>query len=115
MAHYAKISTNNIVEEVVVIANECEPTEEAGIAFCQELFGGGNWKKTSYNGSIRKNFAGPGYIYDPKRDAFIPPKPYSTWVFDEATCLWEPPVPLPDLTNMYEWDDITASWRSISN
>lgn len=111
MAHYAKLNENNVVEQVVVIPNSAEPTEADGILFCQNLFGGGNWRKTSYNGTIRKNFASPGYTYDARRDAFIPPRPFPSWIFDETGCFWRPPVNKPDDGKLYVWDEITVSWR----
>lgn len=94
MAHFAKLDENNIVLEVNVVNNNVlDPNNEeaSGIAFLIELFGEGlNWKQTSYNGGIRKNYAGIGYTYDPIRDAFIPPKPdEGEWQLDEDTCLWK--------------------------
>ena len=70
-------------------------------------------KRTSYNNNIRKNFAGIGYTYDPDRDAFIPPKPYDSWVLDEETCRWEAPVPYPDDGVMYRWDEETTDWVAV--
>lgn len=111
MAHFAKLDENNIVTEVIVVHNnelldENGFEQEAkGIQFCQSLFSG-NWKQTSYNGSIRKNYAGIGFVYDETRDAFIPPKPYDSWVLNENTCQWEPPVTPPRLM----WDEDTQSW-----
>ena len=87
-----------------------EPTEAEGIAFCQSLSNGGNWKKTSYNGNIRKNFAGIGYTYDPRRDAFIAPRPYPSWVLNEDTCQWMPPIPYPETGQVYFWDEILQEW-----
>lgn len=114
MAHYAELNENNIVTRVVVIDNEHEPTEQDGINYCKNLLGGTNWKKTSYNGTIRKNFAGIGFTYDPTRDAFIPPRPYLSWVFNEDICRWVAPQPYPeDVENMYAWDEITTSWKRI--
>lgn len=114
MAYYARLNQNNQVEEVVGIANEEEPTEAAGIARCLELFGSGHWLKTSYNGSIRKNFAGIGYTYDPFRDAFIAPRRFASFVFNETLCQWEPPIPKPDDGKLYRWDEITVSWIALS-
>lgn len=110
MAHYARLDSENIVEQVVVIDNNDEPTEAAGIAFCQNLFGGGIWKKTSYNNNIRKNFAGQGFTYDVVRDAFIAPKPYPSWLLDETTCRWSAPIPMPTTPGIWIWDEITVSW-----
>jgi hypothetical protein len=77
---------------------------------------GGTWKQTSYNGSIRKNYAGVGYTFDAERDAFIPPKPYNSWLLNEDTCLWEAPVAMPadagtgEPPKRYTWDEATTSW-----
>ena len=93
MAHFAELDNQNTVLRVIVVHNNelldnGVESEAKGIAFCKTLFGG-NWKQTSYNGTIRKNYAGIGFTYDPVRDAFIPPKPGDNWVLDEATCQWE--------------------------
>lgn len=88
MAHYAELDENNIVLRVVVIDNEVEPTEGAGISWCENFFGGGTWKKTSYNANIRKNYAGIGFTYDAVRDAFIPQQPEGNYTLDEETCQW---------------------------
>jgi len=94
MAHYAQLDSNNVVTQVIVVANEEllnngieDPVK--GALFCQSLLGG-NWIQTSYNGRIRKNYAGIGYTYDSGRDAFIPPKAncHTEETLDEATCLW---------------------------
>ena len=115
MAHFAELDKDNIVVRVIVVDNnDCKDSqgvesEEVGIAFCQNLLGG-IWKKTSYNNSIRKNYAGPGYKYDQERDAFIPPKPYPSWLLNEDTCLWGAPVPMPTDDKQYSWDEATTSW-----
>lgn len=113
MAHYARLSDESKVTQVVVIPNEVEPTEQDGIAYCQQLFEGGVWRKTSYNGSIRKNFAGIGWSYDQFRDAFIPPRPFNSWKFNEQTCSWDPPTPRPDDGKVYRWDDYTGTWVEL--
>ena len=116
MAHFAKIE-NNVVTQVIVVDNkDCADAsgvekEYIGAAFCERLLGG-TWKQTSYNGSIRKNYAGVGYSYDSERDAFIPPKPYNSWLLNEDTCLWNAPVPYPDDGERYIWDEATLSWVS---
>ena len=93
MAHFAKLDENSVVLEVNVVNNaELDPAneEESGIAFLTEWSGGyANWKQTSYNGTIRKNYASIGYTYDEERDAFIPPKPEGNFVLNEETCRWE--------------------------
>lgn len=91
MAHYVELDGDNKVLRVVVVNNDYEPTEADGIAWCHGFFGGGTWKKTSYNATIRKNYAGVGFTYDASRDAFIPPQPHPTWVLNEETCNWAPP------------------------
>ena len=94
MAHFAELDATNTVTQVIVVHNNelldnGVESEAKGIAFCQSLFGG-NWVQTSYNASIRKNYAGIGCTYDPVRDAFIPPKPEEgNWVLNEDTCRWE--------------------------
>jgi hypothetical protein len=116
MAHFAKIE-NGVVTQVIVVDNkDCADAtgvekESIGVAFCERLFGG-NWKQTSYNGNIRKNYAGIGYSYDAGRDAFIPPKPYNSWVLNEDTCLWDAPVAMPQDDKKYSWDEATTSWQA---
>ncbi|CAB4153631.1 hypothetical protein UFOVP635_14 [uncultured Caudovirales phage] len=112
MAHYAELDNNNQVLRVVVIDNAKEATEAEGIAFCKNLLGGNNWRKTSYNSNIRKNFASPGYVYDQFRDAFIPPRPYPSWGLNEVTCQWEAPVAPPESEVPLFWDEITQTWKS---
>lgn len=108
MSHWAEIDENNTVLRVLV-GNNSEPDE--GEAFMNSL--GGTWVKTSYNGNIRKNFAGIGYTYDAGRDAFIPPKPYESWLLNEDTCLWEAPVPYPTDGIMYTWNEELADWQAV--
>lgn len=105
MAHFAQIDSQNLVTQVIVVNNDellvdGVETEAKGVEFCQSLFGTDtHWKQTSYNGTIRKNFAGVGFTYDAQRDAFIPPQPGPEWTFNEQTCNWENPnedSPLPD-------------------
>lgn len=115
MAHFAKLDENNVVIKVIVVNNNelidnGQELEAKGIAFCQSLFGG-NWKQTSYNGNIRKNYAGIGYIYDSDRDAFIPPKSFNSWLLNETTCRWEAPVAMPEDGQDYYWDEPTTSWK----
>ena len=106
MSHWAKVE-NNIVVEVLVGPNY----GDEGEAFFNSL--GGTWVKTSYNGNIRKNYAGIGYTYDPARDAFIAPKPYNSWLLNEDTCQWQAPVPHPADGLMYEWDEELTDWKLI--
>jgi hypothetical protein len=118
MAHFAQLDENNVVTQVIVVHNnECldangVESEAVGAGFCARLFGG-NWKQTSYNASMRKNYAGIGYTYDAGRDAFIPPQPYPSWVLVEDTCQWQAPVPMPDDGKRYGWDESTTSWVEI--
>lgn len=118
MAHFAKLDENNIVTEVVVVSNsdtsdaEGQEKESIGVAFCEHLFGG-RWKQTSYNGNFRKHYAGIGYYYDPVLDAFIPPKPYPSWVLNTDTCDWQAPVPYPQDGKHYIWDEATLSWVEV--
>ena len=92
MAHFAQLDENNVVTQVIVVNNDVVTengveSEELGVQFCENVFGG-RWKQTSYNGNKRKNYAGMGYTFDAVRDAFIPPKPSDDAVLDEATCQW---------------------------
>ena len=119
MAHFAQLDENNLVTQVIVVNNnDCQinnvESEEAGIVFCKTLFGvTTNWKQTSYNATIRKNYAGIGYTYDADRDAFIPPKPFASWVLNEDTCLWGAPVAMPDDGQRYVWNEYTTSWALV--
>ena len=114
MAHFAQ-TENNIVTKVIVVDNkdtsnaEGVEIEQIGIDFCSNLLGG-TWIQTSYNGKIRKHYAGIGYKYDPTLDAFIPPQPYPSWVLDELTAQWEAPVLYPTDGKMYSWDEATQNW-----
>ena len=118
MAHFAQIDENNVVQQVIVVHNNelldenGIEQESKGIQFCQSLFGG-NWVQTSYNSNFRKNYAGQGYTYDSVRDAFIPPKPYNSWVLNEDTCNWEAPVTRPTDGKLYVWDEDTVSWVEV--
>jgi hypothetical protein len=121
MAHFAKLDANNIVLEVNVVDNEHlldangVEHENLGIAFLVQWSGGyPYWKQTSYNGNFRKNYAGIGLIYDAGRDAFIEPQPYPSWILNETTCRWEPPVPYPTDGKYYAWDETTTSWVEIN-
>jgi len=124
MAHFAELDANNVVLRVIVVGNKDTADaagvekEHIGAAFCERLFGG-TWKQTSYNGNKRKNYAGIGYSYDASRDAFIPPKPYNSWVLVEETCQWKAPVDMPadagtgEPPKMYSWDEATVSWKLV--
>jgi hypothetical protein len=115
MAHFVRLDENSIVVQGIVIQNNelidnGAESEAKGIAFCQSLFPGTIWIQTSYNGRIRKNYAGIGYTYDAGRDAFIPTTPYPSWLLDETTCQWVPPVPMPEDGGLYTWDEAAGEW-----
>jgi len=111
MAHFAKIGVGNIVEQVIVVSNDVATTEQAGSDFINKLYNTRDvWKQTSYNNNIRKNFAGIGYQYDQTRDAFIPPKPFNSWILNEDTCTWKAPVDYPTDENSYKWNETNLSW-----
>jgi len=115
MAHFAKIDASNVVVSVIVVDNKDTADasgvekEHIGAAFCERLFGG-TWVQTSYNANFRKNYAGIGHTWDAARNAFIPPKPYPSWVLNEDTCQWQAPVAMPDDGQRYVWDEATTSW-----
>ena len=126
MASFAKIGLNGKVIEVQSVVNEVlhdsngVEQEAIGIDFLTKLTGYPVWKQTSYNTHggvhdnggtpLRKNHAGIGYTYDEDRDAFIPKKPFNSWVLNESTCLWESPIPYPQDGNMYKWNEQNQSW-----
>ena len=124
MAHFCKLDENNVVTEVHVVANRDTSDangvekEYIGQAFLEKLFGG-TWKQTSYNGNIRKNYAGIGYTYNADIDAFVPPKPFASWLLNEETAQWEAPTPIPadagtgEPPKMYSWDEATTSWVEV--
>ena len=118
MAHYAFLDSNNIVTEVITGKDEGDTDIDWEQHYGE--FRGQPCKRTSYNTAAgvhinggtpyRKNYAGIGYIYDAGRDAFIPPKPYSSWTINETSCVWEPPIPYPQDDKRYKWDEPTTSW-----
>jgi hypothetical protein len=112
MAHFCKLGKGNKVLKVEVVSNDIATTEQAGINFLRNLYNDQNsqWFQTSYNGNIRKNYAGIGYSYDQTRDAFIPIKPYNSWVLNETTCLWEAPVDYPTDGKKYNWNETNQTW-----
>jgi hypothetical protein len=129
MASFAKIGLNNKVIEVLSVNNEVlkdsngVEQENIGIDFLTKLTGWAIWKQTSYNTRngvhnnngipLRKNHAGIGYTYDEDRDAFIPKKPFNSWVLNEDTCSWESPVNSPNDGNMYSWNELTLTWDLV--
>ena len=117
MAHFAEL-INGIVARVIVVSNADTASNGVedgaiGATFCANLLGG-EWMQTSYNNNIRYNYAGVGYTYDTARDAFIPPKPYASWVLDEATCLWVAPVPMPSEGGPWQWNEATLGWVEVT-
>lgn len=117
MAHFAKLDNHNLVLDVTVLNNETvnnlpfPESEPVGVQFLTEWSGGyTNWKQTSYNGNFRKNYAGIGFTYSTELDAFIPPKPYPSWLLNTNTCQWQAPVPYPSDGNLYYWNEETQSW-----
>jgi hypothetical protein len=122
MAYFAKLGTGNIVENVISINNSVitdnngVEQEQLGNDFINKLYNTRDvWKQTSYNNNIRKNFAGIGYQYDQQRDAFIPPKPYNSWILNENTCQWEAPVAEPTTqledNQYYSWNESIINWE----
>ena len=112
MAHFAKLDENNIVIEVNLLSNDSldkDNEEESGVEFLTHWSGGyANWKQTSYNGSIRKQFAGIGYTYDAVNDVFIAPQPYPSWALDNDFN-WQPPTPRPAGMGWY-WNEAEQVW-----
>lgn len=119
MAHFAKLDDSNTVLEVLCINNnellvDGVESENKGIEFLISWSGGyTNWKQTSYNGKIRKNYAGVGFIYDAIRDAFILSRPFSSWLLDETSCQWVAPVAYPNDGKRYQWDESTLAWKVV--
>lgn len=114
MAHYAILDENNIVIKVITGVDESETIDGK----TPEVWYGERYEKTckrtgKYD-DYRKNYAGLGYSYDATRDAFIPPQPYPSWTLNETTCLWEPPLAMPNDDNMYQWNEETQSWDQVT-
>lgn len=115
MAHFAKLDDNNTVIAVHIVNNDIinidgVESEQAGIDFLTQLYNHTLWKQTSYNAKFRKNYAGVGFLYDEIRDAFIPPKPFNSWLLNEDTCLWQAPTLMPEDGKYYIWNEETTSW-----
>ena len=120
MAHFAKLGLNSKVIAVLVVNNDVitddngDEQEHLGVSFLQDLHDNYPfWIQTSYNGTFRKNYAGIGSRYDEDLDAFIPPKPYSSWNLNEETCQWEAPTPMPDDGKDYMWDEEAQDWVAL--
>ena len=120
MAHFTTLNDSNIVTQIDVVNNDVVldgdgvEQEQLGIDFLTSLYGAGTYKQTSYNATIRKNYAGIGFIYDETRDAFISPQPYNSWTLNETTCQWESPVAYPDDDKRYEWNEDIINWIEIT-
>jgi len=113
MKYFAKLGLNSKVVEITHVGDEYVPTEKAGIEYLQKHTNYPFWVQTFKDRSQRKNHAGIGYTYDEDRDAFIPIKPYNSWILNEDTCQWEAPVALPDTENRYNWNEINQNWDII--
>ena len=119
MAHFAKIDENNIVQQIIVVSNEnCgnldfPESESIGQSFINSIGLDGNWKQTSYNSTFRKRYAGLDDVYDESRNAFLPIKPFPSWVLNEETCLWNSPIERPNDGKSYMWDEETINWIEI--
>ena len=112
MVHWAEIDDKNIVKRVLVGDNN-DPAGDEGYQWLADNLGG-TWVKTSYNGNIRKNFAGIGYTYDRTNDVFYAPKPYASWVLNNTSWTWEAPVAMPTDGKQYTWDEATTSWVEVA-
>ena len=112
MAHYAFLDENNLVIEVIVGIDETETIEGLDTETWYSNFRGKVCKRTSYNGNIRKNYAGVSYLYDETRDAFIAPKPYPSWILNEETCKWKAPIPHPTDGGAYIWNEEAQNWEA---
>ena len=111
MAHYAFLDENNVVTEVIVGKDETDTSHD-----WEQLYGevrGQVCKRTSYNGNIRKNYAGIGYTYDEQRNAFIPPKPFASWLLNEVTCQWAAPTQYPTDGKRYQWNETELTWIEL--
>lgn len=119
MAHFAKLDSNNVVTQVLVVNNSVLLTanntesELKGKQFLNATFGQAKWVQTSYNGNFRKQFAGIGFTYDSTKDKFIEPQPFDSWTLDSNDD-WQPPTARPNDDNLYEWNEDTLSWDLIT-
>ncbi len=119
MAHFAELDENNVVTQVIVVANEellldGVENEDKGIAFCKSLLGEDTrWVQTSYNATFRKNYAGIGFTYDPVADHFFAPKPFESWTLD-SNAKWQAPTPYPTDDKEYFWNEATLSWDELA-
>ena len=123
MAHFAELDNNNVVLRVVVVGNDCVPSDEHidGETWCVNFFKGGTWKQTSYNHNFRKQYCGTGYTFDAAKNKFISPKPYTSWALD-ANDDWQAPVTYPTVTTygsndpldkyIISWDEAGQKWTA---
>jgi hypothetical protein len=112
MAHFAEVDESGTVQRVLVVSDDDAPDEIAGQAFLAGLYGGDTtWVQTSYNGNMRKQYAGVGCKYDPVADVFVSPSPFPSWVLD-ANHDWQPPVPMPE--GDWTWDEATLAWVDVA-
>ena len=111
--YFAKLGLNSKVITVTGVVDRIATTEQAGIDYLNKLFNYPFWVQCSKDGSIRKNAAVIGSTYDEDKDAFILKQPYPSWILDETTCKWEPPVARPDLEELYKWNEETTSWEEV--
>jgi len=126
MAHFAELDNNNVVLRVVVVGNDCVPSDEHvdGETWCINFFKGGTWKQTSYNHNFRKQYAGIGYTYDAAKNKFISPQPFDSWALD-ANDDWQAPVTYPTITTygsndpldvyIISWDEDNLRWTAKDN
>jgi hypothetical protein len=119
MAHFAQLNENNLVTQVIVVANQDTADQDGveneaiGSQFCNNLLGG-KWVQTSYNAKIRKNYAGVGYKYDSELDAFIPPQPFNSWILDTEKAQWKAPVDYPTEEGRFVWNEETLTWDATN-
>jgi hypothetical protein len=119
MAHFAQIDDNGTVLQVICVSNDDAPdpatehSEPRGQAFIASLGLPGEWRQTSYHGTFRKQYAGPGFRYDADADVFIAPQPYPSWTLD-AEYDWQPPIPCPGTGGPYVWDEDAQEWIDLA-
>ena len=126
MAHFAELDNNNVVLRVVVVGNDCVPSDEHidGETWCINFFKGGTWKQTSYNHNFRKQYAGIGYTYDAAKNKFLSPQPHDSWALD-ANDDWQAPVTYPTITTygsndpldiyLISWDEDNLRWTATDH
>ena len=120
MAHFAKLDENNNVLAIHVVNNDVIlvdgiESEQKGVDFLTSIHGHTNWKQTSYNNNFRNKYAAINDKYDVSLDAFITPQPYPSWLFNNTTLKWEPPIQNPSDGKYYAWDETTQKWVEPNN